>query len=33
MVFDLILAAAFLAMIVAPAIVTKVPNRDQRDSL
>jgi hypothetical protein len=33
MAFDLILALVFLAMIVAPAIVTRPPGRDERDSL
>jgi hypothetical protein len=33
MVFDLVLALLFLAMIVAPAIVTLPPNRNERDSL
>jgi hypothetical protein len=30
---DLILAVVFLAMIIAPAIVTMPPDRDERDSL
>jgi hypothetical protein len=30
---DLILALVFLAMIIAPAIVTLPPDRDERDSL
>ncbi len=33
MVFDVILALVFLAMIVAPAIITMPPSRDERDSL
>jgi hypothetical protein len=33
MVFDLILAVAFLAMIVAPAVITMPRSRDERDSL
>jgi len=33
MVFDLILALVFLAMVVAPAIVTLPSRRDERDSL
>jgi hypothetical protein len=33
MVFDLVLALLFIAMIIAPAIVTLPPNRDERDSL
>jgi hypothetical protein len=33
MVHDLILALAFLAMIVAPAIVSIPPDRDEKDSL
>jgi hypothetical protein len=30
---DLILAVVFLAMIIAPAIITMPPDRDERDSL
>jgi hypothetical protein len=30
---DLILAIMFLAMIIAPAIITMPPDRDERDSL
>jgi hypothetical protein len=30
---DLILAIIFLAMIIAPAIITMPPDRDERDSL
>ncbi len=33
MVHDLILAAAFLAMIIAPAVMTMPADRDERDSL
>jgi len=33
MVFDLILAVAFLAMIIAPAVVTMPSHRSERDSL
>ncbi len=33
MTFDLILAAAFLVMIIAPALVTLPSERDERDSL
>jgi hypothetical protein len=33
MAFDLVLALLFLAMIIAPALVTLPPNRDERDSL
>jgi hypothetical protein len=33
MVFNLFLAIAFLAMIIAPAAVTMPPRRDERDSL
>jgi hypothetical protein len=32
-VHDLILALLFLAMIIAPAIVTLPPDRDEKDSL
>lgn len=32
MVFDLILALVFLAMVIAPAAIT-TPQRDERDSL
>jgi len=33
MFHDLILAVAFLAMIIAPAVITMPPDRDERDSL
>ena len=33
MVFDLILAAVFLAMIIAPAMLIMPPSRSERDSL
>jgi hypothetical protein len=33
MVFDVILALVFLAMVVAPAVITMPPSRDERDSL
>ena len=33
MVHDLVLALLFLAMIIAPAIVTIPPDRDEKDSL
>jgi hypothetical protein len=33
MVHDLILALVFLAMIIAPAIVTLPPERNEKDSL
>ena len=33
MVHDLVLALIFLAMIIAPAIVTIPPDRDEKDSL
>jgi hypothetical protein len=33
MVFDLFLALAFMAMIIAPAAITMPSNRDERDSL
>jgi hypothetical protein len=33
MVHDLILAVAFLAMIIAPAVLTMPPDRDERDPL
>jgi hypothetical protein len=33
MVFDLVLAFLFLAMIIAPAVATLPPNQDERDSL
>jgi hypothetical protein len=33
MIFDLVLALVFLAMIVAPALVTMPPHRNERDSL
>jgi hypothetical protein len=33
MFHDLILAVAFLAMIIAPAVITIPPDSDERDSL
>jgi hypothetical protein len=33
MVHDLILAVVFLAMIIAPAVLTMPPDRDERDPL
>jgi hypothetical protein len=33
MVHDLILALVFLAMIIAPAIITMRPDRDEKDPL
>jgi hypothetical protein len=33
MVFDLILALIFLAMVIAPAVITMPSSRDERDSL
>jgi hypothetical protein len=33
MVHDLILAVVFLAMIIAPAVLTMPPDRDERDHL
>ena len=33
MVHDLIFALAFLAMIIAPALITMPPDRDERDPL
>jgi len=33
MVFDLVLALVFLAMVIAPAIVTMPPSRNERDTL
>lgn len=33
MAFDLVVAAVFLAMIIAPAVLTMPADRDERDSL